>query len=869
MTEQLQPAHQEVLHRAAVDLDVALEAGVRTVAAVGELPLGLHYLEGQLPGMLFEHHTAGGMRFSQFRPDKPTSGGPKYIQEAGFGGGISIHPRMRRRLRSSRRAAIVEGTKQHLAVISNVTDPSLLVGGMQGCWGWSAEKRPSDDFREFMDGVEHLTVFLDADVATKANVWEAGQRLRDAAVMFGAKQVQFVALPASGNTGIDDLLGSYPQPSRARILENLISTARPLSGRKPAAKSKPRDTRGRVTVDWERASIGTTVPSPTPDATEKWDELMAAAIRIERIRSVADDLVEDDDREIENVFDIRFTRRFDGEEKPWTAEIRAVPYKKLKDLDWLLNQVPNGRGVSVARRPGRIAQEEIVQAILETAPEHAIEHLRRTGLVARAETGGRPGYTTPAGTVLADGFTDSLRSHLTRSLRQISLPDTSQMSDSEVRAAFAAELDFHQYFARDEVPLALTGALVYSLTGAPPRGSIMLVGQFGGGKTWSLRWIGSHVSTKDEPMVVLNGTTNSLADAGAGLEHIIATIDDSRVDRSEKKTEEVLRATSELLRFGGDGPKARRSRLTKATIEGTYEEAIKSRTWMYILGSAESLDSGPGSDSTNDRTLSIAVSNDRPILAGEHLEERLSEYQAFDTGRIVTALTVRYLLAEAEKQGHGDGAEGIALLREQTETVRSQVAERIRKRHPEIKPRGAGVAAAPIVGWSIFLQAAIHYGAVSEADAKRRATEAFDLLAAVAREHHQRWIATAENRWIDMIYRLKALIASGAGSLGDSPGVRSIGKRAVLKKDETEVIAILPGEAARLLGTSREISAEDVRRALEPVAITDRDGNVTRIIRINGDNQRAICIPVAAWYSPESLTSGPDSHDPAQEAVAA
>jgi putative DNA primase/helicase len=241
MSGDLTETHVGLLEAAAIDLEVARAAGVRSVLNAADLPedLAVHrQRRGITPGLLFPLHRPGGGVVHQYRPDTPVTNADgtksKYLFPKGCGGALHLHPAMVERAGRCGRMLIVEGTKQGFAAVSSAPD-DLVVVGIAGCWGWSSDGLPSPDFAHLeLDGVD-VAVCFDADIGSNPSVHDAGTRLADFLEAMGAT-VRWVRLPAGGKAGLDDLLASARPEARGRLLGGLIDKAKKRRPGRPTKK---------------------------------------------------------------------------------------------------------------------------------------------------------------------------------------------------------------------------------------------------------------------------------------------------------------------------------------------------------------------------------------------------------------------------------------------------------------------------------------------------------------------------------------------------------------------------------------------------------------------------------------------------------
>ena len=163
--------------------------------------------------------------------------------------GAPLHEWQLRELGDDGPVLVVEGTKQSLAALSWAPE-EYSVYGMAGCRGLS---KVDLEFAEERD----VFIILDADAASNADVYEAGENLRTRFTDEGAR-VRFVRLPvdAEDKAGLDDYLASIkPEKRTQRFVRRIAEAAVRPADRKPARSGKKRaddvdmpDTGGREMV---------------------------------------------------------------------------------------------------------------------------------------------------------------------------------------------------------------------------------------------------------------------------------------------------------------------------------------------------------------------------------------------------------------------------------------------------------------------------------------------------------------------------------------------------------------------------------------------------------------------------------------------
>lgn len=229
----LDAAHADLLNASAIALDVAADAGVRSITVADQLPEPFAWTKSA-PGILFPWHAFDGTTTLQYRPDTAVQNGDghprKYLFPKGAGSIINIHPRMRDRIGSVERLVIIEGTKQYLAGVSAAPADTLVVG-IAGCWGWSHDQIAVPDLGRLVPTGGTVIVGFDADLATNRNVHDAATRLAESLMILGANKVTWINLPAGGKTGLDDFLATVED--RHAVFARLLERATPKLPRAP------------------------------------------------------------------------------------------------------------------------------------------------------------------------------------------------------------------------------------------------------------------------------------------------------------------------------------------------------------------------------------------------------------------------------------------------------------------------------------------------------------------------------------------------------------------------------------------------------------------------------------------------------------
>jgi len=201
---------------------------------------------GILPAILFPWRSpiTGEVEW-QARPDtpvvKPNGDTAKYVfrkraasvlhDARGYGLGQDlggVHPLS---------VLITEGTCQTDVAALHAPD-GVAVYGIAGCQSWMKTGVVTSDLA-VVDG-QAVLIVLDTDAGSNRDVFDAGVKLREAALAEGAISVRFVRVPGGNRAGLDDYLAGRGGADRAATtLANLMESART----DPKAMEKPADRR--------------------------------------------------------------------------------------------------------------------------------------------------------------------------------------------------------------------------------------------------------------------------------------------------------------------------------------------------------------------------------------------------------------------------------------------------------------------------------------------------------------------------------------------------------------------------------------------------------------------------------------------------
>lgn len=852
----LSPHHQELLMDSAVPVEFALAAGVRTVALPDDLPEGLEWLAGQVPGLLFQHQTMDGRHVAQYRPDRPADADRKYVFAVGAGSVLSVHPSMRDRIDTAERAVIVEGTKQALAVAAVAPDDVLVVG-IQGCTAWSRNGVPLpelDRLARRADGTARMvTVWFDADWSSNADVWASADRLVRHLRTVGAAEVRLVRMGAGAKSGADDYLAE--REDRATAVANLLEQATDKLGRKPKSKVRPTAAgqRDRLVVDWDQAQVRE--PDTDKDGIAIPGQVVADfAMRIATSAEVIDELNADPrtgahsgvDHDIELVVGTGDSR------ERWV--IRNVSDLELSGgrsvnakagLTDLLRRVPGGAGT---RLWWKASAADAILAACRAASADAPTTVTATH-TGYHQRDGVWGYLHNRGFITADGHSEACRAQLEGSAAKIAYDAADRVGSDDLRADVTEVVELLGAFLDPTSWIALEGAAFYALLGAPPECVPNVIGQPGSGKT-TLAWAWqAHAGTAlhDQAMFSPNSTAGALGAVGAGIHQGLALVDDVLTGSvTGKAVDDRLTAIDALSRRGYAGGSVGRQRLAANTTglgRSSYRTELPDAARPLVVMVGEFLPPA-NRRSLRERLLGVPVTYETLFAGGEGVS-RLEAAAAGGAMNRATGGFIRWVVARIEEAG------GVEAFVEQVVARRKAIAAKLADEFPgtlgapEVHERARLVPAGPIVGWSEWTAFALEAGAIDEARARELVQLGFEVIGKLAASQATELGADTTPHG-DVLARLRQAVAAGRATWIDAeaaaaPGVPVIGKRHVAPRALDGIhVALLPDQVAQVLGMS--VSGPQLRTLLAPVA-----SSLHHKVKLGGEVPDAVLIPESTW----------------------
>lgn len=273
VTQGLSAEHAAFLAAQAVDVDLALALGVRSLLGRQDNPQeGVWGNWANHPAILFPWTNEAGETEYQVRADNPTEDTRGRARKYVFRKDMTPILWAVRPVADAKKILIVEGTKQCLAAATYAPE-GVGVYGIAGCRSWQINGQPIGDLMA-ADGRE-VVVILDADAAENPQVYQAGIELAEALALEGATRVTFGRLPGGGKSGLDDVLGARPADRRASFLERVVKAAKPKpADAKPKGKAKekgaPTTDDGRVTIVVNRDRLSV-INDLTGSLLDRWN----------------------------------------------------------------------------------------------------------------------------------------------------------------------------------------------------------------------------------------------------------------------------------------------------------------------------------------------------------------------------------------------------------------------------------------------------------------------------------------------------------------------------------------------------------------------------------------------------------------------
>lgn len=855
----LTDAHRALLERSAVDVDVFLETGGRSVHAAADLPAALQFMgRGQVPGMLFVHQRPDGTRVPQYRPDDVVRTNPeaKYLQAPGTGAIVSLHPRMRGRIGTSGQLVVVEGTKQALAAVSHAASDVLVVG-LQGCANYSEDGVPLGELDDLLSGIGDVVIAYDADVKTNRNVYDAGSRLAaHVHTVTPGATVRFVALPAGAKAGLDDYLGARKPEIRAAVLAQLLSDAKPLPRQAPARKKTSSRPDKSPVVDWGAGTIRCAPVALDGGVTTPGTQLADFAARIVASRQVVDDLNANPDRggTLGVEHDLQVAWGQSGGEDREEFTIRGVPDGQLRSPETWLARIPRALGTHRVYDNTTAGERLIAQAVRGADRENVktTTALVRTGLWT-GESGEL--YVHAAGAIGANGETGEALAVLDDPYWLIRYPDPAAFTPEQVRDDVCAALEPVNATRGDPDERGLLvdptswflfeGAHLYTLTGAPTKTVVGLAGLAGSGKTTivGVSLSRSNPALVERALVSAHGTGTSLREVGVGLHQAFLVVDDLLKDGESAEVRAAQIAELNVLGrrgYGGGSQGRDRMRVNRTGVGRSVQREGADASWPGLAIVCEVAPRGFELRSLAERLLVDVVEHDT-TMRDKPATERMQEIGRSGAMNRSTAAYIQWLMQQVDEAG------GRRPWLAQMEARRSAVEKLLDAEKPGlVLPRQREIPAPIIVGWSLWLDFALAVKAIDQDEADRLTDLCFEKIADLAERYVAAEFESGASPAEQLLDRIRAAVADERATFDKrNLGATLIGRLDYSPDsgpyvDGAPYVALSPAAAANVL---RPTTDKEVRSALRSAAV----GTYPVRIAEGAPAVRCLLIPAATW----------------------
>jgi len=718
----LNPNHEQILAKAGISREQAEAWGIWSCST----PDGLegtdldHQGNHGKTGLVFPLRQAlggGDYRVTyQMRVDDhlvdPDKGIRKYAQAGGVGAIINVPAIMAERVGVATKVLVVEGTKQTIAA-SLYAPEDFLVFGIQGARNWSSEGIPLSVLCELVPQGAEVWLGFDADWQTNPDVWAAAKYLKGhLETGAGASKVRLIEIISGLKTGLDDFLGSNPDPtSRPAMLKRLLDAAGTGLGRKPAAKRRPATATaptagslvvaGDVTPASEMAEamldVSDLLTYGEGEQVLVADGLLAVfggpqhGIWVGANR--ANPVTGENQLALEQIADyipwrsastrkVRTTATgqmvsVDGIPTRWTVEIvrvdgRVARADRLTDSESTdITRVVDAAGAAVAvpATPAhRVALGNVLRILGDRAGRAAREELVSTGWVVDPDLG--PVWAAPAGSISATGVTTELTVGPPLGSDEDSLPDALGQigfdriaEGNELREgvrAFAALIDMAP--TRPEVGIALIGAMAAAPLRLSRRCSVYLdalpkVGK--GHLLGAAAWFWTPTGPSEFAIDLPDSSRASATAIASWCRDGVVFADDFKLQGGDGDLA-VIQAFGTLARAGYTGASG-----SKATKEGGLRRRSSTATIALMAGEEAHPDAA-----TMQRVVALKlVDGEVDRTAGGPVDQFAAAYGRTGLARAVWAHYLRWLARRVQGEDDplaalrrdGDNGRGLAM----------------------------------------------------------------------------------------------------------------------------------------------------------------------------------------------------------------
>lgn len=871
----LDEKHIAMLAAERIEADTAVLNGTRSVRSRNDLPKSLRSVwDGR--GILFTHHRLDGTTVPQYRPDSPSIRGKsgkiiKYWLPAGSGSKPYVSPLQTTLVGQARRVWVIEGTKAFLAVLSllvatNRTNDVLAVC-LTGCTGGRKDGFYDQDFIKVIPKGSQASVFFDADVKTNPNVNLMAVQLQDFIKKTCRAEAKFAEVPAYGANGVSDWMGYMNEQTDLDVLDMVETVEREALAKIPRIAAAARKT-VRVAdattsvsgykVSWRDECISR--PFIENGKEQLGEKIMdGAAFRLKAAYEVYDDLSEKAVRQ--PMFDLEV--KVGGQ----THDLEKIPAAALGEPRLLLSMLPHAVGETISVKP-RMG-EEVGEAIRVSAGRAGAElpvkrMLTRSGWYNRPEVGKDgtitevPRFVTLNGAIGPIDFVPDLTGRIAEpTFAKFNVVDPHSFTRAEHVDAVKDLLSVGDSFLVDPAPWIVGyGFMAMTACGVANLGGAVLVGVPGSGKSRLIQGL----STAQVPLWIdpanFEGTKNFVADIGSGCENVTVFADDIRVrGEASKSAEEQKEAFEALMRRVYEGGGRSKGRKIRNKLTGDIEQGEKMTNSPGFIFAAENdalpdgVDTTGAINSSMTRAMFIQVTEESTFYRGKADELReMAEAGVFHLAHMGFIAHIAWF---KEFRGNAYHLEG---LKNATGTWKSE----LERRFPGLPmSRSYEIAANALVGYTTFLDYAIHIGAIDAADHERREEAAIEIIGRVMKDSWTNFQGGSRRQ--GYLGRLVSAVVSGSyyieglGEGQQSPSQKCLGKvgdvsvESGLKK---KVVHILADEAVKILAKPGAKGVGNaIGQSLAAVLNPSKDSSraLTRRIRFRGGMTDAYSVDLDAW----------------------
>jgi hypothetical protein len=616
----LNPNHEQILVKAGISRAQAEEWGIYSCSTND----GLAGTDLDHPGnhgktgLVFPLRRIDGSITYQMRVDDhlvdPDKGIRKYAQASGVGAIINVPAMMADRVGVATKVLVVEGTKQTIAA-SLYAPEDYLVFGIQGARNWSAEGVPLSVLCELVPPGSEVVLGFDADWQSNPDVWAAAKYLKGhLETGAGAAKVRLIELVSGAKTGLDDFLGSNPDPtSRPEMLKRLIDAAVPSLGRKPAGKKQSAAVKvdEALQVDVKAGRIMKLVKAANgfDEPTTRTEVALYAAAEIVASEAHVD---EDTGEAADQMLTLQVYVPISGQDEPSKFLVK-VKSSKLADVgDWL-DRLPRGIGVPIPRKSK--PDDDVANAIRAYSTSiESVTVVGHTGWTFDVDSDIWR-WCDGAGAIGPKDKVAFLRGEpASNDFRAIRLPDPAQTPAQQRKAfdAIRAMVWARDFFNDDkkfnwDVAVAAWGLAFLGIT---PLAALCYFGPPASGKSTIAQTIASSLNPTWAPNGAAMSTFNARP-AGMdllpdGLRNCFLHVDDLKPEADTRKMADALAAFDALLRRAHGSGGAVRGTVDKAADRLGVRKVDGASPMMLITG--EEIPTGEGfAESGLDRALFISV----------------------------------------------------------------------------------------------------------------------------------------------------------------------------------------------------------------------------------------------------------------------